>query len=115
MNDFIINRSSIHRYRERFRSEFNKELRKSFSQPLTAAVVHWDGKILPALTGNEYVDRLPVLITNNNSEYLLGVPKLESATGKEQAQAIFHALQDWGIKDSVKALCCDTTASNTGW
>lgn len=58
MNDFIINRSSIHRYRERFRSEFNKELRKRFSQPLTAAVVHWDGKILPALTGNEYVDRL---------------------------------------------------------
>ncbi|KAL4103442.1 hypothetical protein QTP88_018819 [Uroleucon formosanum] len=114
VNDFIINRSSIHRYRERFRSEFNKELRKSFSQPLTAAVVHWDGKILPALTGNEYVDRLPVLITNNNSEYLLGVPKLESATGKEQAQAIFHALQDWGIKDSVKAICCDTTASNTG-
>lgn len=40
VNNVLINRSSIHHYREYFRGEFNENLRRHFVQSLTAAVVH---------------------------------------------------------------------------
>ena len=46
---------------------------------------------------------------------LLGVQKLENATGKAQAQASYELLEVWNLKENVKALVFDTTASNTGW
>jgi len=39
---------------------------------------------------------------------------LISGTGQNQAEAVFQALEEWGLIDHVQALCCDTTASNTG-
>lgn len=45
---------------------------------------------------------------------LIGIPKLKKSTGKEQANAIYYTLENWGVTDVVQALCCDTTASNTG-
>ena len=46
---------------------------------------------------------------------LLGVQKLEKATGKAQAQASYELLEVWNLKENVKASVFDTTASNTGW
>lgn len=36
-----------------------------------------------------------------------------SRTGQNQANAVFQALEEWGLDDNVQAVCCDTTASNT--
>lgn len=77
-------------------------------------VVHWDGKMLPAITGVEKNDRLAILITGCATEQLLKVPKLESSGGKDQAGAVLGAMREWNVTDRVKALCFDTTASNTG-
>lgn len=77
-------------------------------------VVHWDGKMLPQLTGKEKVDRLPILVANNEFEQLLGVPFLEQSTGEEIAEAVFSNLDNWGMLDKVEAMCFDTTATNTG-
>lgn len=55
-----------------------------------------------------------MVITDGDKEKLLGIPKLESGTGTAQADAIFEVLDDWGLCDSIKAVCCDTTASNLG-
>ena len=46
---------------------------------------------------------------------ILGVQKLERATGKAQAEASFEMLQLWQLEDKVRALVFDTTASNSGW
>lgn len=81
---------------------------------MRGVVAHWDGKLLPALTGNEKVDRLPVIVTVNGKEKLLGVPLLTSGTGDEMATAIYNLLEENQLLDSVEALCFDTTASNTG-
>ncbi|KAF0705140.1 Uncharacterized protein FWK35_00032037, partial [Aphis craccivora] len=43
---------------------------------------------------------------------LLGVPKLKSGTGEQQANAIFDIINNWGVTNKVQVLCCDT-ASNT--
>lgn len=66
------------------------------------------------LTTNEYVDRLPVLVSGGGEIQLLGVPKMGSGTGEAQASAVLSCLNDWGICDRVQGLCFDTTASNTG-
>ncbi|CAH1109560.1 unnamed protein product [Psylliodes chrysocephalus] len=59
VQEFIINRSSIHFYREKIHEEKATQIKKYFRDTkLQAAVTHWDDKLLPALTGKEIVDRL---------------------------------------------------------
>jgi hypothetical protein len=77
-------------------------------------VIHWDGKLLPDLTNVEKVDRLPVLVSGKEVSKLLTVAKLSSGAGESQASAVYEALNDWNIADMVRAMCFDTTASNTG-
>ena len=62
------------------------------------------------------VDRLPVLITavSTGETQLLGVPKLTSGTGENQASAVYELLQEWRMDEKVAGFCFDTTASNTG-
>jgi len=60
------------------------------------------------------VDRLPVIISHNGIDQILGVPELRSGTGENQATAVYQELENWGLIENVQALCCDTTASNTG-
>ena len=82
-------------------------------------VLHWDGKLLPDLTGEgggKKVDRLPILVSSPDIEYekLLAIPKLQSSTGATMANAIVRIIREWKLEDRVEALCFDTTASNTG-
>lgn len=115
LNDVVLNRTSLQRSRRELRAKKVEKLKNEFKNiDLNAAVVHWDGKCLPSLTGHEIVDRLPVIISNGEVEQILHIPALDSGTGKSQAEAIYHALCDWGLEGVVKACSFDTTASNTG-
>ncbi|ESN94365.1 hypothetical protein HELRODRAFT_164196 [Helobdella robusta] len=95
-----------------------KRSRKSFDVPSTLCnvplAVHWDGKLLLDLTGNQKVDRLPIVVAGAGVEKLLSVPKLESGTGERQATEVHECLLEWNLEESVKALVFDTTASNSG-
>ena len=71
-------------------------------------------KLLPDITGKDIVDRLPVFISHENGEQLLGVPKIESATSAEMVDAVHELLTDWNLLEQAKAFCFDTTNSNTG-
>ena len=44
---------------------------------------------------------------------LLVVLKILDSTGNSQAEGVCQTLQEWGIADKVKAMCFDTTSSNT--
>lgn len=77
-------------------------------------VLHWDGKLLPEITGNDKVDRLPIVVSQENTEQLLAVPKLSSGTGYEISSAVFEQINNWQLKDKVQAICFDTTSTNTG-
>lgn len=115
VNSLVVNRTSIRRCREQLREEKAKKIRALFNKKdLNQIVLHWDGKMLPNKAKHEVLDRLPVVITNATEEQLLGVPELEDSTGFSQANAIFEVLDDWGLLDKIKALCCDTTPSNLG-
>lgn len=72
--DFLISRLSVQRSRQRLRKKITEKIQKYFANVnLSAVVIHWDGKLLPSLTGNETVDRLPVILTSGDTEKLLSV------------------------------------------
>ncbi|KAL4090628.1 hypothetical protein QTP88_025427 [Uroleucon formosanum] len=115
VNKLIINRSSIRSARIEFRKERAKKLRQDYNLANEeTVVVHWDGKLLPALTGKGLVYRLPIVASVNGHEQLLGVPALNTGTGSDQANAVYQTLVDWCLAENVQAFCSDTTASNTG-
>ena len=49
------------------------------------------------------------------SKKLLGVQKLNRATGKSQVEATFDMVEMWNVESAIKSLVFDTTASNSGW
>ncbi|KAL4096532.1 hypothetical protein QTP88_021470 [Uroleucon formosanum] len=115
VNKLIINRSSIRSARIEFRKERAKKIRQDYNLANEeTVVVHWDGKLLPALTGKGLVDRLPIVASVNGHEQLLGVPALNTGTGSDQANAVYQTLVEWCLTENVQAFCSDTTASNTG-
>ena len=112
-DEFVLNRESIRLSRRQHRENIAAEIRASFS-PDVPLTVHWDGKMLPALTSKESVDRLAVLVSGEGVMKLLGVPVLLSGTGESQASATFEAIEDWNLTQRVQFMSFDTTASNTG-
>ena len=111
--EYNINRSSISRGRQKNRRQFAEVIKRDFHVD-TPLVVHWDGKLMEQLTKKQHVERLPILVSGEGLEKLLGVPKLSGGTGENQATAVIEALEEWGITDKVIGMCFDTTASNTG-
>lgn len=113
--NLVVNRTSFQRLRKKFRDSRHTEIQHKFNlNNCQELVLHWDGKLLPALTGVEKVDRLAIIVTFQGKEQLLGVPEIPTSSGEEQAMAVYQAVEKWGITDKIQALCCDTTASNTG-
>lgn len=76
--------------------------------------MHWDGKLMEDLAGHEKVERMPVIVSQKSGAQLLGVPKIASGTGEAMAEAVYTALQEWGVTENIVAMCFDTTSSNTG-
>ena len=62
----------------------------------------------------EAVERLPIIVSRIDMEQILDIPKLNNESGKAQATSVFNSLEKWELKNKINALCCDTTASNTG-
>jgi hypothetical protein len=113
VNKMNLSCSSVQRARNKRREKCVIDIKSRFD-PEPPLIVHWDGKLLPDITGTEKVDRLPVIVTGTNVEQLLGVPKLASGTGQDQANAVVARLDEWGLRSKICGLCFDTTASNTG-
>lgn len=113
INNLSSSRSSIRRKRIKNRKIVATRIKTDFKslKPLCA---HWDGKLLKDLTGKKVIDRLPVIVSGAVGSKLLGVPKLSSGTGANQAEAVIQLLNEWGLVNNISALCFDTTATNTG-
>lgn len=105
--------STIYRHRIKNRKIVGENLKKNFKTS-SMLTVHWDGKLLPEMTGSTKVERLPVIITGLDCEQLFGVPKLNESSAFHRNEVIFELLEDWNITDKIGALCFDTTSVNTG-
>ena len=114
-DELILNKTSFNNIRSSIREKLAKNIKRVFEEKdLTALVVHWDGKSISDKTTRERKERLPILVSNGNVDKLLESTPLANTKGITQAQAVYDALICWGLSEKVKALCCDTTASNLG-
>jgi hypothetical protein len=113
VHNLALNRSSIRRLRQKHRQQRAKQIKEEFKVGVPL-VIHWDGKLLPDLTGKEKVDRLPVIVSGEGVSQLLAVPKLRTGTGQAQADAVADVVRQWGVAEDLAGMCFDTTASNTG-
>ena len=115
--------SSVRRARIKQRSFTSAAIRNPFIRDVekndAALVLHWDGKLLPDLTGKgegAKVERLPILISSPDIRFekLLSITKLSVGTGAAMANAAIKTIKEWKLEEHVQALCFDTTSSNTG-
>lgn len=111
--EFSCSRSAIRNGRMKSRKTITTRIKKNFvtQEPLT---VHWDGKLMEGFEKNCKVNRLVTIVTGNGMEKILEISKCQSGKGEEEAEAVCAALEKWDLTDRVKAMCFDTTASNTG-
>ena len=110
--ELSLSTSTIHRHRRQHRVEKANEIKQSFS-PKVPLTVHWDGKLMPALTADKVEDRLPVLVSGEGVSKLLAVP-VTDGKAEPTAATIMEVVNEWNLQDRVAALCFDTTATNTG-
>lgn len=108
-----VSRSTIRRRRKEARKEHAEVIKTKFS-PNCALVVHWDGKILPEIIGLGNVDRIPVIVSGESVEKLLGVPKLCNSSAENIASVVFDKIKQWNVAENIQAMSFDTTAVNTG-
>lgn len=72
--------------------------------------------MLPDLQDKKKVDRLPIIVSFDGNEQLLGAPKVDSGPGKGKriAEAVYNLLVEWRMLHRVQGFSFDTTAANTG-
>ncbi|XP_057336479.1 uncharacterized protein LOC130675041 [Microplitis mediator] len=114
IDKYNLSYTTIRNARISMREEIAETLKDDIRDNTQGLVVHWDGKLLPTLINTLKVERLPIIVSGQNIEQLLGVPIVEEATGINQAEIIYKVLNEWNISSRIKAMCFDTTAVNTG-
>ncbi|KAG7166611.1 hypothetical protein Hamer_G013621 [Homarus americanus] len=114
LSEFRISRETARRARASHRRQVAATQREAFTPP-PHAVVHWDGKLVKNVVGEEE-HRQAIFISGRGHEEgkLLAVLPVKDGTGLTQARATARAIEDWSCASNVKALCFDTTSSNTG-
>ena len=60
------------------------------------------------------VNRLAVILIQEDKSQILGIPPTENSTGRAEAEMVKDYLDSWGVADKIIACGFDTTSSNTG-
>lgn len=112
-NNVNFSATTIQQKRKNLREKMAINLKENFDITRTWTL-HWDGKRLWDPQNLKTFEWLPIVVSSANIEQILGVGKLDSATGYNQASEIIEYLDQWKITDHIQALCFDTTYVNTG-
>ena len=114
-----INRNTMRQSRRSLRQKAAAFSKDNFSLYILISevniVVHWDRKLLSDIEGSQKkYNWLPVLVSYNDTEKLLAVPKLTSVSEKDMVLAVKETLNDWKLENKVVSISFNTTRSNTG-
>ncbi len=117
ISDAKISISTIDRQRTKAVKIKAKQLRDNFVCP-DHVVIHWDGKIIQVMSGLTE-DRVAVVLSSTSgiAGQFLASPVIPKGTGCAQATAVYEICRQWAltIGNAIKAMCFDTTASNSGY
>ncbi|KAG0698746.1 hypothetical protein GWK47_025984 [Chionoecetes opilio] len=109
-------KSTVHRARNCGERASRREDRELWNQEIPERLVlHWDGKLLPSLSGDTE-DRIAVLLTGEDDANFpfLGVPASSDSTERNVAAVVLKEGTKRASGTRIIAFCFDTTASNTG-
>lgn len=123
LNDFSLSKDTIKRQRKKKREVIAKEVKIEFDakKPLFACL-HWNGKLIDNVRGTKD-EKLAILVSGAphfTEGKVLGIPSLvdeennPTSTGEAQFSACLDLIDEWNLKDNIRAMCFDTTSSNTG-
>lgn len=58
--------------------------------------------------------RLAIIVSDVENAKLLGVPQFFDGEGRTAALCVQNMLENWGLTDQIRSMCCDTENANTG-
>ena len=111
IQELSLSKSSARRHRASARSEKAITIKRDFV--CNPGQINFDGKILPGLGGFGKVNRLAVVLVQEENK-ILCITKTEDSTGKVEAEKVKEVLESWKITEKIIACGFDTTSSNTG-
>ena len=124
LDDVALSRATVHRKRYKKVEELGDQIRQDVMNTLKGKklCLHFDGKQVKEVEEKMNivvsVERISISVTSpdieDSDDILLGVVQAESSKGCDQAEVILSLLEYYDIADQIYAVCCDTTASNTG-
>ena len=112
-----MSKSNVHRISTKVVQEAAKGAREKIkSKKDSCMILHFDGKIVKEYTKGKKLtrDRIAVSVNCEGENMLLGIPPCVNSTGESQTDVIVEILESYGLKDEIKGIVFDTTASNTG-
>ena len=112
IDDLALSKSTTRRSRITARAAGADDIRGSLE--CEVGQVNFDGKLLKDLGGMEKVNRLAVVLVQEEENQMLGLIHTEDSTGKVEAEAVRTTLDSWSVTEKIVACGFDTTASNTG-
>ena len=112
INNISLSKSAARRHRATARKEVATSIKENFT--CDVGQINFDGNLLPNLHGFGKVNRLAVGLVQHPENKILTVAKLESSTGKVEAETVKEVLDRWELADKIIVCGFDTTSSNTG-
>ena len=106
--------SQLRRNRIKNRRLFGDRRKHNIYADNMKLTVHFDGKRLSESFPENFVERIPVLLTGVNLCTLIGIPKTSEGTGKNIAELIYAEAEKEDILNLIVAISFDTTSTNTG-
>ena len=76
--------------------------------------INFNGKLLPSLGGFGKVNRLAVVLVQDEENKILAITKTSNSTGKVEAEKVKEILDNWSVTEKIIECGFDTTAANTG-
>ena len=112
-----MSKSNIHRIGRKVIQETAEEAREALrAKAGSNMILHYDGKLVKEYTDGKKLkrERLALSVTCDGEHFLLGVPPVTDSTGACQTEKIIEILEENSLKEDIKGLVFDTTASNIG-
>ena len=107
-----LSKSTARRHRAAVRSEQAAHIKRDFI--CNVGQINFDGKLLADLGGFGKVNRLAVVLVQEEENKILAICKTSSSTGRTEAEKVQEILHDWNLTEKIVAVGFDTTSSNTG-
>jgi len=86
-NAVVLSRQIVYKRSMEFRKKFATDWKDAFEADVSLTI-HRNGKMMCDISGNDVVNRLPIIVSGFGADQLLEVPKLLSSIGESILQQL---------------------------